>query len=232
MSSWMARDPRVIELRRFCEGMSDGDIVALRVGTSEVWGVGIVVGDFVWLPEFGDVDGWNLEHVRRVRWVWNAETEPRRFGATLKFGDTVQPLDAGAVWDWIAEMQANSDALARPLSEMPSASEDVDIDTISKCLFDQGMASTSIQTLLHEIGELVRVARWYQRSQDNLSESETIGYLVAPLLRALGWTPQIMGIEWNRFDVALFSHLPSRYDNLAAVVEAKPKVSSCLNSRC
>jgi len=211
--------------------MRDGDIVVLKVGTSEVWGVGIVVGDYEWCPEFGDVDGWDLAHVRRVRWVWKAETEPRKFEAALKFGDTVQPLSARAVCDWIAEMQVAPDVLARPLSEMPSASEDVDLDTISDYLFDQGMASTSIQTLLHEIGELVRVAHWYQRSQDNPSESETIAYLVAPLLKALGWTPQTMGIEWNRVDVALFSHLPRRDDNLAAVVEAKAKGSSCLTAR-
>lgn len=169
--------------------------------------------------------------MRRLRWVWKADPAPRRFDGALKFGDTVQPLDHGPVRDWISEMQVDSAALTRPLTEMPGAFEDVDLDVISDYLFDQGMASASIHTLLHEIDELVRVARWYQRSQDGPSESETIAYLVAPLLRALGWTPQTMAIEWNRVDVALFYHLPRHDENLAAVVEAKPNGSSCLNAK-
>lgn len=51
---------KVTELRRFSEGINDGDIVALRVGTSEVYGVGVAVGGYEWCAEFGDVDGWEL----------------------------------------------------------------------------------------------------------------------------------------------------------------------------
>lgn len=71
------------------------------------------------------------------------------------------------------------------------------------------------------MGELVRIASWYARFKEAPSESETITYLVVPLLKALGWTPQRMAIEWNRIDVALFATLPRQRDHLSAVVEAK-----------
>lgn len=61
-------------------------------------------------------------------------------------------------------------------------------------------------------------------------ESETISYLVVPLLRALGWTPQKMAIEWNKVDVALFNTLPRHDSNLSTVVEVKTKGRSCLTA--
>ena len=74
---------------------------------------------------------------------------------------------------------------------------------------------------MNEIGELVRIAKWYRSSGETPSEQETMNFLVVPLLRALGWTPQKMGIEWNNMDVALFAGLPRDRDSLSAVVEAK-----------
>jgi predicted type IV restriction endonuclease len=62
------------------------------------------------------------------------------------------------------------------------------------------------------------------------SEHETVAYLVIPLLRALGWTPQRMAVEWNRVDVALFSGLPRDDKNLTVVVEAKKMNASCLSA--
>ena len=83
---------------------------------------------------------------------------------------------------------------------------------------------------IDEIDELVRIARWYQITA-NPSEFETIAYLVVPLLRTLGWTPQKMAIEWKKIDVALFSKLPRGEENLSVVVEAKPKDWSCLTAK-
>ena len=76
---------------------------------------------------------------------------------------------------------------------------------ISDFLFDHGVASSSIAALLNEIGELTRIAKRYQRSSKPSLEHETVAYLVVPLLRALGWTPQRMAVEWNYLDLALFT---------------------------
>lgn len=62
---------KLTDINRFYNDVKDGDFIVLRLGTSEVYGVGEVVGnDTCWLDAFGDIDGWDLEHVRRVRWLW------------------------------------------------------------------------------------------------------------------------------------------------------------------
>jgi len=124
------------------------------------------------------------------------------------------------------------DSLTRPLVELPAAQEqkDISVDKISEFLFDHGVASASITNLLNEIGELTRIAKWYQRSSMP-SEHETVAYLVVPLLRALGWTPQRMAVEWNHVDVALFEQLPRSDQSLRVVVEAKKMDKSCLTAK-
>jgi hypothetical protein len=192
---------KVTDLKRFAEEMSDGDIVVLRLGTAKVLGVGEIVGAYEWCDEFGDVDGWDLQHVRRVRWLWDGRRSESPFGKSaysLKLGDTTQRLKSGPVTEWLATLPVSEQALCRPLRELPSLSDENKIDEkeISEFLFDNGVASTSITALLNEIGELTRIAKWYQRSSMP-SEHETVAYLIVPLLRALGWTPQRMAVEWK-----------------------------------
>ena len=51
---------------------------------------------------------------------------------------------------------------------------------------------------------------------------------MVPLLRVLGWTPQRIGLEFNRVDAALFTRLPRQDENLAVVVEVKKVHEACL----
>lgn len=230
-SAWGLAERKLSDLRRFCEEMKDGDMVVLRVGTSDVYAVGTVVGDYIWHDEFGDIDGWELEHVRRVRWLWKSDGGPKRFDSyTLKLGATVQIMDSQPVLDWIANLPVEQETLDRPLKELPQPSKDTDWATISEYLFDRGVASSAIQHLTGQIDELTRIAKWYDRTSGP-SEAETIAYIVTPLLRALGWTPQRMAVEWAGVDVALFQALPRSNENLAGVVEVKPKGQACLTAR-
>lgn len=228
--NWSSR--KISDLRRFAEDMKDGDLVVLRIGTATVLGVGQIVGSYEWRDEFGDIDGWELQHVRRVRWLWMDPGNPKTFETyALKLGDTTQELNKGPVTDWLASLSVSGDALSRPLVDLPTREEprDIDVTEISEFLFDHGVASASITTLLNEIGELTRIAKWYQRA-DKPSEHETVAYLVVPLLRALGWTPQRMAIAWNRVDIALFERLPRADETLRVVVEAKKMDNSCLSA--
>ncbi len=221
---------KVTDLKRFCEDIKDGDIVVLRIGTSKVLGVGLVVGDYEWLEIFGDVDGWELQHARRVNWIWSSENKPKKFETyALKQGDTTQELTSTVVLEWLDSLDINF-SLEIKLPKLPKDSQiEVEFEEVSEFLFDQGVSSNSIEILSKEIDELVRIAKWYQR-YGNPSEFETVAYLAVPLLRALGWTPQKMAIEWNNVDIALFSQLPRNNKNLNVVVEAKKKGNSCLSA--
>ncbi len=224
---------KISDLKRFAEEMQEGDLIVLRNGTSEVKGIGQIVGPYQHNEEFGDVDGWRLQHVRRVQWLWKGEKQFDSYA--LKLGDTTQKLSNGAVSDWLSQIDIPSESLSSPLPLLPSDSEGnkISVEAISEFLFDQGVASSSISHLLQEIGELTRIAKWYQRSVGKAgmpSEHETVAYLVVPLLRALGWTPQRMAVEWNRVDVALFERLPRGDDTLQVVVEVKKMDNSCLSA--
>ena len=74
---WSGR--KITDLWRFCEQMQDRDLVVLRRGTSVVVAVGEIVGCYENHEEFNDVDGWEIGHVRRVRWLWNAAEQPKEF---------------------------------------------------------------------------------------------------------------------------------------------------------
>ena len=97
---WSER--KITDLWRFCEEIKNGDLVILRLGTRSVFAVGKVVGCYEHHEEFNDVDGWDIGHVRRVRWLWKDRTHPKEFDThTLKLGDTTQRMTAPDVYAWI-----------------------------------------------------------------------------------------------------------------------------------
>lgn len=226
---WTSR--KRTDIWRFAEQMKDGDIVVLRLGTNTVLGVGQIVGDYEWLECFGDVDGWDLQHVRRVNWLWNGIDSPKYFDTyALKQGDTTQEMTSDIVKDWLKELNIPEEKFKRQPIELPKEGRSIDQNEIAEYLFEQGTSSNSIENLTKEFDELRRIAKWYV-GKETPSEFETVSYLVVPILRALGWTPQKMAIEWHKVDLALFDQLPRKDDNLSVVVEAKKKGNSCLSAK-
>ena len=55
-------------VRRFASEMQAGDIVVLRTGIDRIRAVGIVASAYQYLEPFDDVNGWDLQHARRIRW--------------------------------------------------------------------------------------------------------------------------------------------------------------------
>ena len=39
-------------------------------GPTTVYGLGIVAGSYDWNDHFGDIDGWDIQHLRRINWFW------------------------------------------------------------------------------------------------------------------------------------------------------------------
>lgn len=216
-------------IKRFCEEMKKGDLVVLRLGTDQVHGVGEVVDETPqWLDDFGDVDGWDLQIVRRVRYLWSYGTSPKTFPPrTLKFGPTILSLDSEVAIEWLQELQVPKEAWTRELRTLPGLCEEgkpcrqLTPREIGECLYDRGISSDSISALLTSIDELGRIAGWYSRAELDVSEQETIAYLTVPLLKCLGWSPQRMAVQREYVDIALFDKLPRDNANLSVVVEAK-----------
>ena len=157
--------------------MNDGDFVVLRLGTSAIYGVGHIVGDYRHCEEFNDVDGWAIAHVRRIRWLWKYKENPKKFDTnTLKRGDTTQLLNAPAVKSWLESLEISDAEYKRTPVDLPNIGDDanVNIGDISEYLFDKGVASNSISSLLDQIGELIRIANWYNRSKETPSDLSLI----------------------------------------------------------
>ena len=217
-------------LQRFAEKMKDCDIIVLKLGTNEIYGVGEIVGDYIWSEAFSDVDGWNLEHVRRVRWLWKSLEPDVLPTQSLKWGDTTQLLNKKAGLDWLKSKKIQTEKTV-DLPDLPSASNSqLSIDEVGQSLFDRGVGGDNVSALIGGLDDMVRLAKWYAKTDEKPSEHETVAQLVVPFLGTLGWTPQKMALEWNRIDIdiALFKSLPRRKYNLSFVIEAKKLNSSCL----
>lgn len=216
-------------IKRFCDEMKRGHLVVLRLGTDQVYAVGEVVDEVPqWLDDFGDVDGWDLQIARRVRYLWTYGTIPKAFPSrTLKFGPTILSLDSAEVLTWLKELDVPTEAWTRELRTLPGGCAEgkelrrLEPREIGECLYDRGISSDSISALLASIDELSRIAGWYSRAELDVSEQETIAYLTVPLLKCLGWSPQRMAVQREYVDIALFDKLPRENGNLSVVVEAK-----------
>jgi hypothetical protein len=216
-------------IKRFCEEMKRHDLLVLRLGTDQIYAVGEVVDEKPqWFDDFGDVDGWDLQIVRRVRYFWSYGSSPKTFPPrTLKFGPTILSLDSEPVIEWLKELEVPQDAWTRELKPLPCFCEEgkprqeLTPREIGECLYDRGISSDSISALLTSIDELSRIAGWYSRAELEVSEQETITYLTVPLLKCLGWSPQKMAVQREYVDIALFDKLPRENTNLSIVVEAK-----------
>jgi hypothetical protein len=145
------------------------------------------------IRHFGDVDGWDLQIARRVRYVWTYNTDPKTFPSrTLKFGPTILSLDSPDVLEWLKEVEVPDEAWKREIRVLPGSCGDgkqllqLELREIGECLYDRGISSDSINVLLANIDELSRIAGWYSRAELDVSEQETIAYLTVPLLKCLG----------------------------------------------
>jgi len=138
---------KITDLKRFCSEMKPGDMVTLRLGTTTCVAVGVIEGDYEWSECFGDVDGWNLQHIRRVRWLWHSLDKPKIFPTySFKQGDTTQQLSSNKIKVWADTLTQNIDPDFK-LQTLPSAEAEVSVPEIANFLFDHGVAAESINRL-------------------------------------------------------------------------------------
>lgn len=198
-------------VRRFASEIADGDIVLLRTGLTRIAAVGIVVGDYQYVNAFDDVNGWDLQHTRRVRWArlpTEHEFESAVFGANPPRCARVRNPE---VVDFATRF-LNSPPKhwqGAPLPPLP---------TEEPALFD---IPTATAGLVAQAADLVPLMQDGQRFGELPSEDEMIVHFVVPLLRALGWPPERIAVKWRYVDVAVFSGLPRAPETCRFVIEAK-----------
>jgi hypothetical protein len=212
-------------IRRFCTKARRGDVVLLRLGTGSVLAVGEIDDDSPeWLDAFADIDGWDLQHVRRVRWFANTDRDfpPKTFGGQVR---TFATVSVEGVRAWVEGLDPSEGDHNRDLASIPTPGKEIKPAELGERLFIEGLPSEYVDKLMAVFASLQRIAAWYandtKRPEGRPSEQETVCYLVIPLLMSLGWSQQTAAVQWHYVDVALFSGMPPTDATLACVVEAK-----------
>jgi hypothetical protein len=198
-------------VRRFASEMEVGDVVLLRMGIATIAAVGIVASDYIYLNQFDDVNGWDLQHARRIRWC--------RLPQDYTFGSTVfgaNPTRCSRTWN--DEVKDYADRFLKsppthwqeaPLPALPA--EEPGLDRVPP----------SIEDIVAQAQDLAGLFWDRQNFGDHPTEDELVAHFVVPLLLRLGWPSERIAVKWRRIDVAVFSALPRTPENCRFVIEAK-----------
>jgi hypothetical protein len=198
-------------VRRFASEVAVGDVFLLRTGIATIAAVGLVGSDYFYVNAVDDVNGWDLQHTRRVRWC--------RLPVEHSFGSAIfgaNPPRCSPVWNEevvnFAERFLNSPPThwqTVALPELPV--EEPSLDEVPD----------AIQGIVAQAADLVPLLQDRQAFGEHPSEDELIAHFVVPFLRALGWPPERIAVQWRRIDVAVFRALPRTQENCHLVIEAK-----------
>jgi len=224
----LPRDPSTI--RSFAQDPESGDIVLLRQGAKAL-AIGVIPPDtgdktgYFHCNDYDDIYGWNLGHARRVIWqdhlksdLDNLQTKEslfppmgKTFCAVIKARARVEPL-----------MERVKQRSLRPLPS--TVSDTLDIDEVGAELFSKGLSNDAVDEVIAAIKRQRRLMKWYHqqgKESHRPSEHEVVAHMVLPLLLALGWSEQLLAVEWSKIDLAAFSGTPTTTENCVLVCEAK-----------
>jgi hypothetical protein len=200
-------------VRRYATRAHPGDIVLLRAGNSVVRAVGLIASDYLHLPQFDDVNGWDLQHARRIR--WRSLPEPHDFGKPV-FGANPNRFGHVNHTDVVdfARRFVNSpptDWQTAPLPPLPAEEPSLPIEDVPD----------RVRPVLGEVQDLLPLMWDRAKFGEHPTEDELVAHFVLPLLRALGWRTEQLAVEWRDIDVTLFRQLPRIPTNCHLLIEAK-----------
>ena len=196
---------------RFAKEIANGDLLLLRTGVATISAVGLVASDYLYLEQFDDVNGWDLQHARRVRWCKLAQEHTfsaQVFGASPTRCSRVLQTEAIDFAERFLKSPPTHWQTA-PLPELPA--EEPPLDQVPDAL----------QGIVAQAADLVPLLQDSQAFGEHPSEDELIAHFVVPFLRALGWPPERIAVKWRYIDVAVFRALPRTPENCHFVIEAK-----------
>lgn len=198
-------------VRRFATEIAPADVVLLRTGLAKVAAVGVVTGRYEYLNAFDDVNGWDLQHARRVR--WGRLPSEHEFRSAV-FG--ANPPRCSRVWN-----EEVVDFAARFLNSPPVHWQSAPLPVLPLEAPPLAVVPDAIAGLVAQAADLLPLMQDGQRFGELPSEDELIVHCVVPLLRALGWPPERIAVKWRYVDVAVFRTLPRTPESCQFVIEAK-----------
>lgn len=198
-------------VRRFASEIVPGDLILLRTGVAKIAAVGLVVGEYSYVNAFDDVNGLDLQHTRRVQWGrLNAEHNFRSavFGAN--------PARCSRVWN-----EEVVDFASRFLNSPPTYWQSARLPDLPPEDPPLAKAPEALEGLVAQAADLLPLMQDSLRFGELPSEDELIAHFVVPFLRALGWPPERIAVQWRYIDVSVFTLLPRSPQSCRFVIEAK-----------
>jgi hypothetical protein len=198
-------------VRRFATIVEVGDVFLLRTSIDTVSAVGLVASEYMYLNAFDEVNGWDLQHARRVRWC--RLPQEHKF-ATRVFGANPPRCSQVAHREVL-------DFAMRFINSPPTSWQTALLPALpaEEPLLDEVPAA--LQGLVALAADLVPLLLNRQAFGELPCEDELIAHFVVPFLRALGWPLEHIAVKWRKIDVAVFRALPRTPENCHLVIEAK-----------
>lgn len=215
----------------FCIETRAGDIVVLRRG-ARIVAIGMLTdAGYQHDESFDDVYGWDLEHTLRVIWQDHLTAEIKAHQpdhSTCFFGNQTLKQSFSRVHDRnildrIRDFVARCEV--RPLKPLPQPPPaPLSLEELGQALFARGLANSAIDHVQRTIERQRRLLGWYReygKASARPDEHEVVAHVILPLLLALGWSEQLLAVEWHKVDLAGFWGTPTTPENCVLVCEAK-----------
>ena len=198
-------------VRRFAAELCTGDVLLLRTGLSSIRAVGLVASGYQYLPQFDDVNGWDLQHGRRVRWC--PLPEPHEFGGPV-FGANPPRLSrvkAGDIVEYANRFVRSppTDWQIRALPVLPAEEPKLEAPP------------SDLREIIAQVQDLSGLYWDADAFGERPTEDELVAHCVIPFLRALGWPVERIAVKWRNIDVCVFSELPRTPEHCHYLIEAK-----------
>ena len=207
------------DVRYFAEQVKKGDIVVLKRPSGRLWevvAVGTVKGGYVHSSAFDDVEGWDLQHCRRVEWVKSEGWEPITGLARGTFKRIDKKDTQQTVYDLLKS------GVKHPCKSIPKPVRKLDDEDLIDDLISHGLRPKDAEEFTQTIQRIRRLVKWYYSSGEDVKEHETRTFLIVPLLLALGWSEQRLKIEWKNVDIAFFERpYTDKDDECIIILESK-----------
>lgn len=222
------------QIKNFMDGPQAGDIIILRRGL-EIVHLGVIPNNksenqYFWCRTLDDVFGWDLQHTRRVIWQDSLSNELKKIEKENDLFKSRKQIHAFTrVKDPIIHKPIEhmfEKVEFRKLRGLPNPIPNpLDLEKIGSHLFAKGLSNDSVDKVVSLIERQRRLVNWYDSQVDKTrpTEHEVVAYLVLPLLLSLGWSEQLLAVEWKKIDLAAFISTPTIEDNCVVVCEAKIK---------
>jgi hypothetical protein len=208
-------------IRVIAEDMNQDDLVILKQPHGRSWkivAVGKVTSDYLHKEVFGDVEGWRLQHCRRIQWrrpLNPTVNNGLRRGTLLGVNSQQAINEATAIWS------TGNAMVSEDLPPEPEKEEEISVDQLIDSLMIEGLPGNGAEVIAATIWRLRRIARWYSEHAADVGEHEIRTFLIVPLLTSLGWAEQKIKIEWNSIDVAIFDSPYSKESKPVVIIESK-----------